>query len=139
MTEVFGHENMVCIYFRWLYFIYILEDNYPLYTILKPDLNFCPTINETAVCVFQSGRFLTNLADDHRSSITKGSIYHTKHIPIYPFIMRVDWPEIQLLMEISVMFDICTYCIFTSYGTIIKGFFSAHTSYSSLGNRLWWI
>ncbi len=30
--------------------------------------------------------------------------------------MGVDWPEIACLMEVSVMFNICRYCIFTWYG-----------------------
>ncbi len=65
---------------------------------------------------FSLGRFLKKLADDQCSSITKGSIYHIKHIDIQPFIMGVDWPEIGRLMEASIMFDICTYCLVTLYG-----------------------
>ena len=40
------------------------------------------------------GIFLKILADDQWSSITKGSIYH--------------------------MYDVCTYCVFTSYDSIKK-------------------
>ncbi len=29
-----------------------------------------------------------------------------------PVTMGVDWPEIWCLMEVFVMFDICTYCLF---------------------------
>ncbi len=60
-------------------------------------------------------RFLKKLTDDQCSSITKGSIYHIKHRSIQPFSMGVDWPEIVHLMEVSIMFNICTYCIFTWY------------------------
>ncbi len=37
---------------------------------------------------------------------------------IQPFTMLVhmDLPEIGLLMEVSTMFDICRYCVFTLYG-----------------------
>ncbi len=39
---------------------------------------------------FYPGRFLKNLADNQESSLTKGCIYHTKHMSIEPFTMRVD-------------------------------------------------
>ncbi len=38
---------------------------------------------------------------------------------IQPFTMGVDWPEIRRLMEVSIMFNICTYWIFTWYRRII--------------------
>ena len=51
--------------------------------------------------------------------ISKGSTYHVRHydvqLSIQPFTMEVDWPKIGCLMEVSIMFDICTYCIFTLY------------------------
>ena len=47
----------------------------------------------------------------------KGSIYYTKHMYIQPFSIEVDWPEIWCLMKISTMFYICTYCIFTLWGS----------------------
>ena len=62
---------------------------------------------------------MEKLAVDQCSSIIKGSIYHTKQISIHLFIMGVDWPEIRCLMEVSVMFDICKYCIFTLYGRLV--------------------
>ena len=52
------------------------------------------------------GRFLKKLANDQSSSITKGSIYHVKHVYIQPCTTIVDWPEI------STVFYICRYCIF---------------------------
>ncbi len=42
---------------------------------------------------FYLGRFLNKLADDHCSSITKGSIYYIKHMYIQPFTTIVDCPE----------------------------------------------
>ncbi len=54
---------------------------------------------------------MKKLADDQRSSITKGSIYHIKHMYIQPFTTVVDWPEIRCLREVSTMFDICRYCV----------------------------
>ena len=63
-------------------------------------------------------RFLKKLPDDLCSSITKGSIYHTKHImSIQHFTMKVYWPKIGHLhvMEVSVMLNICTYWVFTLY------------------------
>ncbi len=59
------------------------------------------------------GKFLKKLADEQCSSVTKGSIYHIKHVSIQPFTMGVDWVEIECLMEVSLKFDICTYCIIT--------------------------
>ncbi len=49
----------------------------------------------------------------------KGSIYHIEHIYIQPFSMEVDWPEMVCLMEVSTKFYICTYCVFTLWGTIM--------------------
>ncbi len=54
------------------------------------------------------------------SSITKGSIYHIKHMYIQHFAMGEDWPEIERLMEVSTMFYICRYCVFTWYGRYKK-------------------
>ncbi len=41
-------------------------------------------------------------------SITKGRVYYIQH-----FCMKVDWPEILCLMEVSAMLYICTYYLFT--------------------------
>ncbi len=43
---------------------------------------------------FYLERFLKKLAEDQCSFITKGSIYHIKHMYIQPFTTVVDWPEI---------------------------------------------
>ena len=59
---------------------------------------------------FSLGRFLKKLADDQGSSITKGSIYHIKHMYMQPFTVGVNWLEIWCLMEVSAMFYICRYC-----------------------------
>ena len=67
---------------------------------------------------FYLERFLKKSADNQFSSITKGSIYHIKHIYIQPFTTVVDWPEIWCLMEVSTMFYICRYCVFTWWGSI---------------------
>ena len=40
----------------------------------------------------------------------KGSIYHIKDNGHTTFTMGVDLPEIGRIMEVSIMFDICTYC-----------------------------
>ncbi len=32
---------------------------------------------------------------------------------IQPFTTLVDWPEMGCLMEVSIMFRICRYCVFT--------------------------
>ncbi len=64
---------------------------------------------------FYLGRFLKKLADDQYSSITKGSIYNIKDMYIPPF-TTVDWPEIWSLMDVSTMFYIFRYCVFTWYG-----------------------
>ena len=47
---------------------------------------------------------------------TKGSIYRIKH---YVHIIIYLWsglPETERLMEVSIKFDIGTYCVFTSDG-----------------------
>ncbi len=86
-------------------------------------IDTCPTKHKRSMyisdymqtTVFYFGRFLKKLADDRYSSITKGSIYHIKHMFIQPFTMDMGWPEIGCLMEVSVMLNICTYCLFTWY------------------------
>ncbi len=50
---------------------------------------------------FYLGRFLKKLGDDQCSSITKGSIYHIRHMYIHPFTTVIDFPEIGCLMEVS--------------------------------------
>ncbi len=67
---------------------------------------------------FNRGRFLKKLADDQCFSITKGSIYYIKHMYIQPnlFTTVVDWPEIWRWMEVSTMFHVFRYCVFTWYG-----------------------
>ncbi len=91
-----------------------------LFSVLLPQV-------KTRICIsdfmqatfFYLGRFLKKLADDQCSSITKGSVYHIKHIYIQPFTTVVDWPEIWCLMEVSTMFYICRYCVFTWCGRVI--------------------
>ncbi len=61
---------------------------------------------------FYHGRFQKKLADNQCSPITEGGIYY---MSIQPFTMIVNWPEIGSLMDISMMFDVCTYCVFTLY------------------------
>ena len=68
---------------------------------------------------FYLERFQEKLADDQCSSITEGSIYHVSHVYIQPFTTVVDWPEIVCLMEVSIMFNICRYCVFTWRGRVI--------------------
>ncbi len=67
---------------------------------------------------FYLGRFLKKLADDQCTSITKCSIYHINNMYIHPFTTVVDWPEIWCLMEVSTMFYICRYCVFTCDGSM---------------------
>ncbi len=54
---------------------------------------------------FYHGRFLKKLADDQCSSIIKWSIHYIK-----------TYVHTSLLMEVSTMFYICTYCVFTLRG-----------------------
>ncbi len=87
---------------------------------------FSPTKYKCSMCIldhmhgtfFCLGKFLKKLADNECSSITKGSIYYIKHMYIQPFSMEVDWPEIWRWMEVSTMFNICIYCVFTLYGRV---------------------
>ncbi len=66
--------------------------------------------------LFYLERFLNKLADDQSSTITRGSIYHFKRMYMQPFTTVVDWAEIQRLMEVSTMFYICRYRVFTWWG-----------------------
>ena len=67
----------------------------------------------TLICL---GKFLKWLDDEQSAFITKGSIYHIKHMYIQPFCMEVDWQEIWHLMDVSTMLYICRYCVFTLWG-----------------------
>ncbi len=62
---------------------------------------------------FYLERFLKKLAGDQCSSITKGSIFLIKHMYIQPFTTVVDWPKTECWMEVSTMFYICRYFVFT--------------------------
>ena len=59
------------------------------------------------------------IADDQSSSIAKESIYYIKHMYIQPFSMEVDWQE-KHSMDVSTMFYICRYCVFTLLGSVKK-------------------
>ena len=39
---------------------------------------------------------------------------------IQPFTTKVDWPEIECWMGVSIMFNICRYCVFTWYSSIVR-------------------
>ncbi len=62
---------------------------------------------------FYHRRFLKKLADDQCYSKTKSSMYHINPMYIQLFTIVVDWPEIGCLKEVSTMFHICSYCVFT--------------------------
>ncbi len=64
---------------------------------------------------FYLGRFLKKLADDRCTWITKGSIYHVKHMSIQPFYHGLTWN--WAFYGSTYMFDICAYCVFTLYGS----------------------
>ncbi len=66
---------------------------------------------------FYLGRFLKKVADDHCSSITKGSIYHIKHV--HTTFYNGSGQTWNCFMEVSFMFDICSYYVFTLYSTIL--------------------
>ncbi len=69
---------------------------------------------------FYLGRFVKKLADDHCSSILK-TVYTISNImSIQPFKMGMDWTEIARLMEVSFIFNICRFCVFTWYGRALK-------------------
>ena len=51
--------------------------------------------------------------------ITKGTIYLIKCMSIQSSTVGVDWPKIGCLMEVSIMFDICTYYDFTLYNSFV--------------------
>ena len=74
-----------------------------------------------ATCFLLPWKIPDNLADDKRSSITKDSIYHIKHMYIQPFTTVVDWPEIGCLMEVSTLFYILQILRFYLWGQIQSG------------------
>ncbi len=74
-------------------------------------------LDHTQSTFFSLGKSLKKLADDQWY---KGSIYYIKHMYIQPFSMEVHWPKMCCLMEVCTMFYICTYCVFTLWGTCCK-------------------
>ncbi len=63
---------------------------------------------------FYLGRFLKKLADDQCYPIIKSSIYHINHnMYIQHFTTVADWLENWCLMEVSTMFYVYRYCVFT--------------------------
>ncbi len=60
--------------------------------------------------------------DNQYFSITKGSIYHIKHMYIQPFAKIVYFPDIWCLMEVSTLFYICRYWVFTTAERKSRGF-----------------
>ena len=75
-------------------------------------------LDHTQSTFFCLWKFLKKLADDHYSSITKESIYYSKYMYIQPFTMEVYQQKILHLMEVSVLLNIYTYCVFTLWGRI---------------------
>ena len=73
------------------------------------------------------------LAVDQCSSITKSSIY-ILNMSIRPFTTRVDGPEIGHLglIEVSIMFYICTYCVFILFSRIGKKLLSVAQIWTNL-------
>ncbi len=75
--------------------------------------------SKNAVSAFQlSSKLLSfTLKDSWRNQQTINALPHLKTVStipnIQPFTTAVDWPEIGCLMEISTMFYIRRYCIFT--------------------------
>ena len=82
--------------------------------------NVVSTIQITCrVLSFCHGKFLKWWADDQSFSIPKGSTYSIKNMYIQPFSMEVDWGEIWHKMDVSTMFYICRYCVFTLWGRVL--------------------
>ncbi len=42
------------------------------------------------------------------------------------FTLGVNWPEIGCIKKVSIMFDICTYCLFILYSRMLKLWFQYH-------------
>ncbi len=85
-----------------------------------------PTKQKRSMCIshymqttfFYLWRFLKKLADNQCSSLvwlTTGTIYHIKHNVYTTFYHESGLTCIWMVMEGSIMFDICTYCVFTLY------------------------
>ncbi len=79
---------------------------------------------------FTLEELLKKLVDDQCSSITKCSIYHINHMYLQHFTTVVDWPEIGCSMEVSTMFYICRYCVFTWDGRYV-GLYKKYTPLST--------
>ena len=67
---------------------------------------------------FCLGQFLWKLADDQRSSITKGSIIPNMYIQPLAW-KRID-QKLDGLWKCLLCFIICTYCFFTLWGSCTK-------------------
>ena len=86
-------------------------------------------------------KILKKLVDDQWSSITKGSIYHIYHYVHTTFYHWMDWPEIGCFNgSISIMFDICTYCVFILYSSCMIDnalyFITQHMKFICFSNRI---
>ncbi len=96
---------------------YYYRCNGKLSTLQKSSMCFSDYIRTT---FFYLWRSLKKLADDNTLQHLKVvSTIIIKHMNIKSFTMDVDWPEIEslCLMEVSLMFDICTYLVFTLYSS----------------------
>ncbi len=80
--------------------------------------NVCPTKWKHSICIsdfmqttfFYLGGFLKKLADDHCFSITKGSIYHIKHVSIQPWIdLKLHVLYLQIL-RFFMAWQMCDTC-----------------------------
>ena len=81
-----------------------------------------PSKNAVSAIQISSKLFSLTLEDSWTISrqcpfITKDSIYHISHMYIQPLTTVVYWPKIGRLMEVSTMFYICRYCVFTWDGS----------------------
>ena len=66
---------------------------------------------------FCLGKFLKKNSRRSMLFYNKREYLLSKHMYIQPFNMEMDWwEEIWLLLEISIIFYICTYCGFTLWG-----------------------
>ncbi len=99
--------------------LYLMSKFIDCHFNVECQLQYCPTKWKRSICIsdfmqtnfFYLGKFLKKLSNEQYSLITKGSIYHIKHTPIQPFTMSFK-------MEVSIMFNIWRYSIFTWYWKI---------------------
>ena len=106
-------------------FLFDWSPHYERYVLLRTCLNRASGSKVTAIDDSQINRNKTNVflflsVSHNQCSKLPTDPARSQHImSTQPVTMGVDWhTEIGRIMKVSLMFDICTYCVFTLYSSI---------------------